>query len=561
MVAFPCNEQDVQLWVLLARKYGLSMNAFGTGHEFLNRHMSQNLSLAIRTGIIRDVEFNLNTTNRFNHPPGTVRVGAGLKFGELHQQCHDQSRVCVSGHAPSVGVVGWFTGGGHGLIAPQFGMGVDNVAEVELVAADGSLVVANANGTRYQLPGAEEWNSTTDNSLFWAIRGGGGSSWGVVTHVTYFVHYPPDGIQNVNTLYVGRKEHFSDAITGFGKWTATLGPKWSYYTTIAKFGQQPCLNDDAAAIAAVGMTCDALVKFLNLTAVDYCSVATLNMTACATIPTCIADPAAAALSIATSSCKKACDSCWDWGITGTIYYLGLNTDTEYTEKKETFVQSLPPTAHQLSASEVDYGQDYLTLCMQDTYEGITPEWNLNFRIPQVNVAKDVLNSSSWASALTEMTQTAYDKNYTTSFTMYKTLADGLKPEYSSPNALAPGFRKAAIWLGVGMSANPGGQYPQGLDSATDEIILPAMYKLGNSSYFSESDYKLDKWKERYWGNDIAAKLETVKATWDPELVFTCRHCIGDGMTPKCGDETSLPPRTSCLASVRQSEMDSAAISV
>merc|ERR1712139_31149 len=80
--------------------------------------------------------------------------------------------------------------------------------------------------------------------------------------------------------------------------------------------------------------------------------------------------------------------------------------------------------------------------------------------------------------------------------------------------------------------------------------FPELYKLGNSSYFSESDYSLDNWKNRYWGDEIVARLEKIKTTWDPELVFTCHHCIGSDMTPRCGDETSFPPRTSCLQSVR-----------
>merc|ERR1712227_519708 len=96
----------------------------------------------------------------------------------------------------------------------------------------------------------------------------------------------------------------------------------------------------------------------------------------------------------------------------------------------------------------------------------------------------------------------------------------------------------------------GGPYPQGLDMATDQIILPALYRLSNSSYFSESDYKLETWKERYWGKDIATQLEAVKRKWDPEMMFTCHHCIGDGLSPRCADTSTLPPRTSCLASVK-----------
>ncbi len=37
-------------------------------------------------------------------------------------------RVVVSGHAATVGIVGWTLGGGHGQLAPLHGLGVDQVS-------------------------------------------------------------------------------------------------------------------------------------------------------------------------------------------------------------------------------------------------------------------------------------------------------------------------------------------------------------------------------------------------------------------------------------------------
>jgi len=51
--------------------------------------------------------------------------------------------------------------------------GVDNVLEVKIVTADGNHIIANAY---------------CNKDLFWAIRGGGGGTWGVVTSVTYKTH-------------------------------------------------------------------------------------------------------------------------------------------------------------------------------------------------------------------------------------------------------------------------------------------------------------------------------------------------------------------------------------
>ena len=52
-------------------------------------------------------------------------------------------------------------------------VGVDNVLEITVVTADGDHIIANA----YR-----------NEDLFWALRGGGGGTWGVVTSVTYQTH-------------------------------------------------------------------------------------------------------------------------------------------------------------------------------------------------------------------------------------------------------------------------------------------------------------------------------------------------------------------------------------
>ena len=88
--------------------------------------------------------------------------------------------------------------------------GVDNVLQFTVVLADGSLVTTNP----YQHP-----------DLFWALRGGGGGTYGVVTSTTYKT-YPtlsitsailtanftsPDIAQDVTTEYIKLQPIFSDA--------------------------------------------------------------------------------------------------------------------------------------------------------------------------------------------------------------------------------------------------------------------------------------------------------------------------------------------------------------
>ena len=72
-----------------------------------------------------------------------------------------------------IGQVGWSLGGGHGQLVGVHGLGVDQVLEVEMVIADGSVAVANTSGTLVTQAegGLAEWSEDTE--LFWAVRGRG----------------------------------------------------------------------------------------------------------------------------------------------------------------------------------------------------------------------------------------------------------------------------------------------------------------------------------------------------------------------------------------------------
>ncbi|KAG8716160.1 hypothetical protein FRC09_016013 [Ceratobasidium sp. 395] len=61
----------------------------------------------------------------------------------------------------------------------MYGLGVDNVLQLTVVKANGKTVVANA---------------CKNEELFWALRGGGGGTYGVALHVTYRTHPPLDSI-------------------------------------------------------------------------------------------------------------------------------------------------------------------------------------------------------------------------------------------------------------------------------------------------------------------------------------------------------------------------------
>jgi len=80
-------------------------------------------------------------------------------------------------------------GGGHGFFTNRFGLGVDNVLEFQVVLPTGTIVIAN---------------SRSNIDLFWALRGGGGSTFGIVTRVTMKAH-PSESLHGVVVSVVPAK--------------------------------------------------------------------------------------------------------------------------------------------------------------------------------------------------------------------------------------------------------------------------------------------------------------------------------------------------------------------
>ena len=98
--------------------------------------------------------------------------------------------------------MGWFTGGGHGFLTSAHGMGADNLLEATIVTPDGTLLTANP---------------CVNSDLFFATRGGGGSTFGVIiSAVIRTIPSPQTTKQNWNLtlLDANRTSEFWD-LMGF----------------------------------------------------------------------------------------------------------------------------------------------------------------------------------------------------------------------------------------------------------------------------------------------------------------------------------------------------------
>jgi hypothetical protein len=111
-----------------------------------------------------------------DEPIPAARAAAGTTGIEAQIAVSKHGSILVTGANPDVGIVGWLTGGGHGPLSSTYGMGADNLLEATIVTPTGEILVANP---------------CQNSDLFFAIRGGGGGTYGVVTEVVVKTYPDP----------------------------------------------------------------------------------------------------------------------------------------------------------------------------------------------------------------------------------------------------------------------------------------------------------------------------------------------------------------------------------
>jgi FAD/FMN-containing dehydrogenase len=102
----------------------------------------------------------------------TIWAQAGVTWKELNRAAARHGLATTGGVVSSTGIAGLTLGGGEGWLMGKHGLTVDNLLAVEVVTADGQVVVASAEHNQ---------------DLFWALRGGGGN-FGVAASFEYQAH-------------------------------------------------------------------------------------------------------------------------------------------------------------------------------------------------------------------------------------------------------------------------------------------------------------------------------------------------------------------------------------
>ncbi|WP_328720804.1 FAD-binding oxidoreductase [Streptomyces sp. NBC_00247] len=155
-VAYVRHEDDIRECLAFARATGTPVAIRSGGHSYAG--------LSAGTGrLVVDVSA-IESVDR----DGTI--GAGARLGDIYRSLGAHGLTIPGGSCATVGISGLTLGGGHGVASRAYGLTCDNLTSATLVTADGRTLTADA---------------TRHKDLFWALRGGGNGSFGVVTRLRF----------------------------------------------------------------------------------------------------------------------------------------------------------------------------------------------------------------------------------------------------------------------------------------------------------------------------------------------------------------------------------------
>lgn len=162
-IAYCVSPADVQTCLAFAHRFGLPLAPRAGGHSYAG--------YSTTPGLVLDVTRMSAVT--VNGGTGTATVGAGARLIDVYAALAQHGLALAAGSCPTVGVAGLTLGGGIGVLARKFGLTCDSLLAAQVVVASGRVLTCDVNH---------------DPDLFWALRGGGGGNFGVVTSFTFRVH-------------------------------------------------------------------------------------------------------------------------------------------------------------------------------------------------------------------------------------------------------------------------------------------------------------------------------------------------------------------------------------
>ena len=401
-----------------------------------------------------------------------VHVGAGAMWADAYAEVTTRGgRYVQGGGCTTVGVAGLVSGGGFGNFSKGFGTAAASLIEAEVVTADGEVRIANA---------------CTNPDLFWALKGGGGGSFGVITRLTLRTHALPA---------------FFGAV--FGEITAANGEAWrALVARFVDFYRTSLFNEHWAETVTLkdGKTLKLGMVFQGLDqAQAQAAWAPFFAWVRERKEYSFAEPAVMAIPARHF---------WDPqffqkhapGLTTVDGRAGASPDHHFWtgdgEQAGWFIHGYQSAW--LPASLLAPTQQALLV---DSLCAAAAQWDL-----ALHFNKGIAGAPKWAVDATR--DTAMNPAVVDAFAL-AIIAGGGGPAF-------PGMPGAAVDEARARRA------ATRIRGAMDALLKAAP---DAGAYVSESDYFQPRWQQAYWGSNYA-RLARIKAAVDPDGLFVVHHGVG-----------------------------------
>lgn len=201
LVARPVDTADVAAAVGWADAKDVPLRARSGGHSYAGYS-------TFSKGVVLDLR-NVSGV-KVDTGAQTATIGAGAQLIDVYTTLAAHGMTIPAGSCPSVGIGGHALGGGMGLAGRAFGLACDHIVGATIVTADGR--------TRHV-------DKHSDPDLLWALRGGGGGNFGVVTQLKmrtqrmpssasyFFVSWPWSSASEAIAAWIGWAPHASSNLT------------------------------------------------------------------------------------------------------------------------------------------------------------------------------------------------------------------------------------------------------------------------------------------------------------------------------------------------------------